>query len=272
MAFLTEPPPERGIATDVADGVKRIVAGNAASLTYHGTNTYLLDRPDGYIVIDPGPHDDAQIEALISATGGRVASILITHFHHDHVGNAAALKAATGATTYSYGPAPVVDFVPDVEVRDGQNILGLEVVHTPGHSPDHLCFALGDLLFTGDHVMGWASTIVSPPHGSMADFISSLMLLQARNETVYLPGHGPIVPNAKPYVADLLQYRLAREEAILALVRKGLSSDSDIARTFIKNHDPKIVDAVKRNVISHLEKLASDGLILRQGAGWAPHL
>ena len=172
MNHLTEPEPPRGAAIEVGPGIRRIVAGNPGPMTYHGTNTYLVEEADGLAVIDPGPADAAHLEAVLAAAEGRIARILLTHSHTDHIGNLAGLRRATGAPVVAFGPEAAPDLLPG----HGEPIGGLSVLHTPGHAPDHLCFARADgVLFTGDHVMGWSSTMVPPPpRGDMAAYLDSL--------------------------------------------------------------------------------------------------
>jgi glyoxylase-like metal-dependent hydrolase (beta-lactamase superfamily II) len=175
MAFLTEPDPERGVALPVVPGISRIVANNPSLMTYHGTNTYLIEADDAFVVLDPGPNDDGHLENILAATQGRVSAILLSHTHSDHLGTTAALKAHTGATTYAFQLSADPAFFPDVLLRDGDTVAGMTAIHTPGHASDHLCFARPDgIVFSADHVMSWSSSIVSPPGGDMAAYVASL--------------------------------------------------------------------------------------------------
>jgi glyoxylase-like metal-dependent hydrolase (beta-lactamase superfamily II) len=168
VAYLTEPQPRRGVCTEVHPGIRRIVARNPSVMTYHGTNTYVVDDLHGTTVIDPGPADDAHLRETLQCISGKLARILITHAHGDHIGNAAALRRATGAPVYSH-LASDESHSPDFRLADGDTVAGMVAVHTPGHAPDHLCYARGDgVLFSGDHVMSWSSTVVGPPQGDMA--------------------------------------------------------------------------------------------------------
>src|SRR3712207_5293845 len=208
MAFLTEPNPKRGAALPVVPGISRIVANNPSLMTYHGTNTYLIEAEDGFVVVDPGPDDDGHLKDILTATQGRISAILLSHTHSDHLGATAALKARTGAPTYASHLSADDAFSPDVLLRDGDTVVGMTTLHTPGHASDHLCFARSDgLVFSADHVMSWSSSIVSPPGGDMAAYIASLRLMLSRNDSLYLPGHGPPLPNPKPYVEELLNHR-----------------------------------------------------------------
>ena len=172
MAFLTEPEPERGAVLPVLPGISRIVAANSGPMTYYGTNTYLIETPDGLVVLDPGPDEPAHVEAILRATGGKVDLILLSHFHHDHVEATPALKSATGAPTAAFRDTAIEGFVPDTPIDDNATIAGMTAIHTPGHASDHLCFELAAkdgtaVLFSADHVMSWNSTVVSPPDGDM---------------------------------------------------------------------------------------------------------
>jgi glyoxylase-like metal-dependent hydrolase (beta-lactamase superfamily II) len=216
MAFLTEPPPERSVALPIVPGISRVVANNPSLMTYHGTNTYLIETGNGFVVLDPGPDDDGHLRDILTATQGKVSAILLSHTHSDHLGATAALKARTGATTYAFHLSADPAFSPDVLLRDGDIIAGMTTIHTPGHASDHLCFARPDgLVFSADHVMSWSSSIVSPPGGDMAAYVASLRLMLLRDDRLYLPGHGPPLPNPKPYVEELLNHRVKREQAIL---------------------------------------------------------
>jgi len=202
MRYLREPEPERGIRQAVLPGIDRIVAPNPSAHTYHGTNSFLIARPEGIVVLDPGPNDATHVAALLRETGGRVALILLTHTHPDHVGAVPALAAATGAPVAAYLPSALPGFNPDIALADGSEIAGMIAVHTPGHAADHLCFARPDgTLFSGDHVMAWSSSTVSPPGGDMAAYIASLDRLLARPDRLYVPAHGPLLPEPPGRIA-----------------------------------------------------------------------
>ncbi|MCO5091838.1 MBL fold metallo-hydrolase [Bosea sp. (in: a-proteobacteria)] len=253
----------------VLPGISRIVAGNAGLMTYHGTNTYLLDRDDGFIVLDPGPEDESHVDAIVKATGGRVSAIVLSHTHADHVGAVKALKERTGAPTFGFHISDKPIFSPDIPLRDGDSVLGMTAIHTPGHASDHLCFALGDgTVFTADHIMSWASSVVSPPSGDMAAYVANLYRMLARGDRLYLPGHGPPLADPKPYVEDLIAHRVNREKAILQTLREGPSSAwSLMDRLYSKTH-PWLRQAAERNVIAHLLKLRSEGLVRDDGDCW----
>ena len=265
--FLTEPPPPYGEAVPVAPGVRRVVAPNPGPMTCHGTNTYLIDGPDGTTVLDPGPQDAGHTEAVLRATGGRVALILLTHTHPDHLGGVSALRAATGAPVAAWH-APAMPIGPGVALQDGEVVAGMTALHTPGHAADHLCFVgSAGVLFSGDHVMSWSSTVVIPPDGTMADYMRSLDRLLARTDTLFLPGHGPPLPDPLPFVGSLRDHRLRREGEILAALDTGSTTTTAItARVY--DVAPSLRRAAERNVLAHLLKLEGEGQAARDGKSW----
>ncbi len=268
MPYLSEPEPLRRKSATVAPGIRRIVANNPGVMTYHGTNTYLIDDEHGTTVLDPGPLDEAHFHDVLEAVSGHVTRILLTHTHSDHVGNAAALRQATGAPIHSHALS-AEPHRPDVPLSAGDTVAGMLVVHTPGHAADHVCFARGDgLLFSGDHVMSWSSTVVGPPHGNMKDYLESLRALRQRSDRLYLPGHGPPLPDPHPYIDDLLRHRLDREAEIEATLRKQPMSPTDVARRLYAKLDPTLSRAAERNVLSHLDKLAAEGRVEQIGELW----
>ena len=273
--FLTEPEPARGVASPVAPGVRRVVAPNPGPMTYHGTNTYLLDRPEGVVVLDPGPDSAAHVRAVLDAAGGRVSAILLSHTHPDHLGAVAALRAATGAPLYAWHHPEEPDLAVDVALRDGDPAAGLVALHTPGHAADHLCFVSDDgVLFGADHVMTWSSSVVR----DMAAYFASLHRVLARDDRLLLPGHGPPMPGPRGHVQRLLEHRRAREDAIVALLRRegaGVSGDARggvtteaLTRTLYPDVDVRLMRAAERNVLAHLDKLAAEGRAVRDGEGW----
>ena len=256
MNFLTEPEPARDVPTPVAPGIRRIVANNPGAMTYWGTNTYLLD--DG-TVVDPGPDDSAHVAAILAA--GSVTRILVSHAHPDHVGALPALRAATGAPVFAWHD-PLVD---NDRVGDWQ------ALHTPGHAPDHLCFAgPGGVLFSADHVMAWSTSVVNPPAGAMAAYFASLRRLLARDDGLYLPGHGPPLATPRPFVEALLEHRLAREASILAALGPAPIGTRALTEQLYGFADPRLLRAAERNVIAHLDKLAAEGRAVRRDDGWRP--
>lgn len=273
----------------VAPNVRRVLARNAGPFTFTGTCTYIVG--DGELaIIDPGPEDPEHLKAVLDAVRGEtVAHILVTHSHVDHSPGAAAMKAATGARVFAQGPhrasRPVRpgeervmeagadwDFAPDVRMTDGETLAGkgyaLEAVFTPGHAANHHAFALKgtDILFSGDHVMGWSTSIVAPPDGSMADYVASLHKLKARPETRYFPGHGPAIADALPYVDRLIAHRLARESAILRRLESGAADVPALVRAIYLGLDPRLEKAAALTTFAHLEDLVTRGKIATDGA------
>ena len=273
MPFLTEPEPERGARLPVMLGISRIVANNPGPMTYFGTNTYLLDTADGVVVLDPGPEDHPEhVEAILRHTGGRIALILVSHTHHDHVGAVPALQAATGAPTAGYRSSAIAAFEPDIRLDHGATVAGMTALHTPGHASDHLCFALAadgqKVLFSADHVMSWSTSIVSPPGGDMRHYFASLNLLLDRDDDVYLPGHGPKLPEPRGLVRELLTHRMLREQAIAKKLSDGPSDTYTIMDALYSQLNPRLRQAAERNVLAHLLKMEGEGKAVRDGTLW----
>jgi len=275
MPFLTEPEPERGAVLPVLPGVSRIVAANPGPMTYYGTNTYLIDTADGIAVLDPGPENHPEhVQAILRATGGQVALILVSHTHHDHVGAVAELQAATGAPTVGFRESGLETFEADIKLADGDAIAGMVALHTPGHASDHLCYALpakdgSKVLFSADHVMSWSTSVVSPPGGNMADYFSSLRRLLERDDEVFLPGHGPQLPDPRGLVREMLHHRQVREQAIQAKLRAdGAANTYTLMDTIYSQVHPRLRRAAERNVLAHLMKLESEGKVVRDGELW----
>ena len=279
-----------GEPSPVSPGIVRIVANNPGAMTFNGTNTYLVGMTE-LAVIDPGPDDAAHRAAILKVAGGRpVTDIIVTHAHRDHVDGAAALKAATGARVSGFGREPDFEdvsysgqsgsefidyvFVPDLEIADGDRIEGkewrLEAIHTPGHAPDHLCFALlgRNILFSGDHVMAWNTTLVAPPEGSMADYIASLEILLGRAETLFLPGHGGRLTEPARTVKAYLLHRRWREEQVLAAIRDGTTTIQSIVPAVYPAMEPRLTSAAALSVLAHVEHLIGRGLVTCDGPPW----
>jgi glyoxylase-like metal-dependent hydrolase (beta-lactamase superfamily II) len=262
-----EPPPAgTGAATRLTARIRRLVATNAGPLTGRGTNTYLV-AGDALAVIDPGPADSAHLEATLAAIGAApVAAILVTHHHADHLGNAAALAAATGAPILR-GGLPDAAEANTRRLADGERIdLGgavLDAVATPGHTADHFCFALADeaVLFSGDHVMAWSTSVVIPPDGSMAAYRASLARIAARPERLYLPGHGETIGDGAARAGALLAHRQEREEAILRRLAAGDRHVGDIVRHVYAGIAPALEGAAAFSVLAHLIELTDRGAV-----------
>lgn len=276
-----------GEPAPVSPGIVRIVAENPSPLTFKGTNTYLVGMTE-LAVIDPGPESEAHLAAVLAAAAGRpIRQILVTHAHRDHADGAAALKAATGAAIYGFGRegfAPVgpetnpqgaefIDYVftPDVKLTHGDVVeekeWRLQALHTPGHAPDHLCFALlgRGVLFSGDHVMAWNTTLVAPPEGNMADYVDSLSLLLPRPESVYLPGHGGRLNDPQRTVRAYLLHRRWREEQVLDAIRGGVGTIQSIVPIIYPTIDRKLSSAAALSVQAHVEHLIARGLVTCDG-------
>lgn len=268
MSFILEPEPRYNVATEVAPGIRRIVARNPSPMSYHGTNTYLVTSDIGLLVIDPGPEgDDVQLTAILHEAGEPIAAIVLSHGHRDHAGAALALKRETNAPVAAFVPC-VADLVPDLALKDGDQFAGMEVLHLPGHSADHIGLACSDgLMFSGDHVMAWSSTVVGP-EGDMGGFCRSLERLLARDDQVYLPGHGPALPNPHPHIRRLLDRRVQREREICAALKDRIWTVPELASSLYGKDNPVLRRAAERNVAAHLRKLANEGLAINDGTSW----
>ncbi len=268
-----------GIGEKVSPLVRRVIARNPSPFTFHGTGTYIVGR-GSVAVIDPGPLDAEHLRALQRALEGETVShILITHTHRDHSPAAAPLKEATGAPTFAFGPhgtppgGPGVEeggdhlFDPDERLPDGAVVEGrgwtLEAIHTPGHTSNHMCFGLREekTLFTGDHVMGWSTTVVSPPDGDMTDYMASLKRLLDRDDQALIPTHGPPITDPQAHVAALLDHRVEREDQILAVLAAGIGHIPEMVAHIYADVPVGLHKAAGRSVHAHLVKLAREGRV-----------
>jgi glyoxylase-like metal-dependent hydrolase (beta-lactamase superfamily II) len=279
---MDQAPYER--AQEVAPGVRRLLAANPSPFTFEGTETYLVGARD-VAIVDPGPDLPAHVEAILAATrGARVSAILCTHTHRDHSPASRALAAATGAPIVGCAPLAIpddgpradaafdFDYAPDRVLADGESVEGegwtLSAVATPGHTSNHLCFALGDILFTGDHVMGWSTTVIAPPDGDMAAYMASLGKLLARADRIYFPAHGPAVEKPRAHVRALVTHRRMREQQILKRLDAGVGEIPAMVATMYRDIDPRLHPAAGRSVLAHLIDLEQRGIVRREGETW----
>jgi len=273
---------------EVMPGVRRVMANNPGPFTFKGTLSYIVGRGK-VAIVDPGPNDPAHIGVLLDAVRNEtVTHIFVTHTHRDHSPAVPAIKAATGATVYAEGVHRAArplhigehnpldssgdrDFRPDVMLKDGEVVSGdgwsIEAVATPGHTANHMAYAFKDknVLFAGDHVMAWATSIVAPPDGAMSDYMASLDKLAKRPEQIYFPGHGPAINDASRFVNYYILHRKAREASILHRLSKGASDIATIVRAIYIGIDPRLTGAAGLSVLAHMEDLVTRGLIETDG-------
>ena len=281
----TEFNPPTGIAQTIAPRVRRILAPNPSPMTYRGTNTYLVGQ-GGLAIIDPGPLDDAHLAAILKSVGdNRVSHILVTHSHLDHSPLARPLADATGAPILAFGPSNAgrssvmqslaldglagggegvdVEFTPDVALEDGETIDGdgweMGVIHTPGHMGNHIALSLDDSIFTGDLIMGWASSLVSPPDGDLDDFLASCHTLKARRPRVLYPAHGAPIDDPRSRIDWLIDHRNRRTQEIIATLQQGPQTATSLAQLIYHNAPPGLLHAATRNVFAHLISLHQAG-------------
>ena len=281
--------------------VRRVLAPNPSPYTYTGTQTWLIGAGDEIAVIDPGPvgsgksvgdpadiNGEGHVDAILRAAGkAKITAILCTHTHRDHSPAAAPLKAATGAQII--GCAPLVlrddgpradsafdpDYAPDHIMQDGETLSGegwtLQAVATPGHTSNHICYALleSKALFTGDHVMKWSTSVVSPPDGDMGAYMASLQKLYDRDDAVYYPAHGPAVTNPQQLVRGMIGHRRQRENQILKLLESAPRKIIDMVPVMYKGLDPRLHGAAARSVLAHLVDLEKQGRVCADGDIWA---
>jgi glyoxylase-like metal-dependent hydrolase (beta-lactamase superfamily II) len=275
-----------GVIQQLHPLVRRILASNPSPFTFTGTQTYVVGSGE-VAVIDPGPDLPGHVDALLAALAGeRISIILCTHTHRDHSPAARMLKARTGAAIIGCAPLTMddagprsdaafdADYLPDRILRDGEQVSGpgwtLEAVATPGHTSNHLCFALpqAEALFSGDHVMGWSTTVVSPPDGDMTAYLASLERLMEREDRIYYPAHGRPIDRPQRMVRGMLGHRRQREGQILRLLSKGTNDVPAMVATMYAGIDPRLHGAAGRSVLAHLLDLERRGLVEPAGAQW----
>ncbi len=287
MDFPARPWPT-GAAERLEPLVRRVLAANPSAFTFTGTQTYLVGAGDGIAVIDPGPDEADHLQALIAAIGtARVSAILCTHTHRDHSPAAAPLAAHTGAPIIGCaalvlddnGPRADASFdptyAPDRVLGDGERLSGpdwtLTAIATPGHTSNHLCYALepSGAIFTGDHIMGWSTTVVAPPDGDMAAYIASLQKLHDRDDRVYYPAHGPQVDNPRQFARGLIGHRRQRERQILTLLNEAPQTIVEMVPLMYKGVAQELWPAAGRSVLAHLIDCEKRGMVERQGEIWS---
>jgi len=267
--------------------VRRVLARNPSPFTFTGTQSYIVGGGGEVAVIDPGPDEPEHLAALIEAIGeAKVVAICCTHTHRDHSPAAAPLAARTGAPVIGCAPLTLEDdgpradaafdpsYRPDRVLADGESVTGegwtLTAVSTPGHTSNHLCFALPEsgILFTGDHVMGWSTSVVSPPDGDMAAYMASLQKLHDRDDRLYLPAHGPAVDKPRQLVRGMMGHRRSREKQILRQIEEGRTRIAQMVPVMYKGVDERLWPAAGRSVHAHLIDLAGRGLVAQRGEDW----
>ena len=271
-----------GILEHLQPGLARVLARNPSPFTYTGTHSFVIGEKE-LAVVDPGPDLPDHVDALVQAIADRpVVAILCTHTHRDHSPAARPLAERTGAPIIGCAPLAMAgagleagfdrDYRPDRVLGDGEALpvdgKAVVAVATPGHTSNHLCFAYDDALLTGDHVMGWSTTVVIPPDGDMADYMTSLETLRQRDDRVYYPAHGPAVTNPRQYVRHLIGHRLQREKQILRLLGEREREIPDIVANAYPGLDPRLTAAAGASVLAHLTDLERRGLVDREGELW----
>lgn len=273
IPFIYEFEFEYGVVQKLTPNIRRVIAKNPNAFTFRGTGTYIIGKGK-VAVVDPGPLLEDHINCLVQALQGEtVTHILITHTHNDHSPAAKPFKEITGARTYGFGPhgsgkadIPLEggadrDFIPDVEVSHGQILEGegwtIECVHTPGHTSNHICYQLVEekALFSGDHVMGWSTSVIGPPDGDMTDYMNSLELLLDRDDQIYWPTHGTSIDDPKPFVQSFIDHRLEREEQILDCLKRGITKIEDMVPVMYVGTDKQLYGAAARSVLAAIYRL-----------------
>ncbi len=286
MQFPERPWPT-GLAETPEPLVRRVLAGNPSAFSYTGTQSYIVGNGADVAVIDPGPDEAEHVDRLLAIVGeARIAAIVCTHTHRDHSPAAAPLARLSGAPVIGCAALAIDDdgprsdaafdttYAPDRVLADGEQLSGdgwtLTTVATPGHTSNHLCFALEEsgAMFTGDHVMGWSTTVVSPPDGDMSAYMESLQLLQSREDRVYYPAHGPAVEKPRQLVRGMIGHRRQRENQILKLIGEGTGVIEQMVPQMYKSVDQQLWPAAGRSVLAHLIDLEQRGKVTRWGDRW----
>jgi glyoxylase-like metal-dependent hydrolase (beta-lactamase superfamily II) len=276
---------EYGRVDQVSPLIRRVIANNPGPFTFTGTGTYIIGKGEGVAVIDPGPDDEAHLQAILDAVAGETVShILITHHHMDHSPLARPLAAKTGATIYGCAVKTAVvedavrteagadNFTPDISVCGGATIAGpgwtFEAIPTPGHTSNHICYALAEenACFTGDHIMGWSTTVVTPPDGNMGAYIASLDAIQARGFARLWPTHGPPITEVGPFIDAYRAHRMDRERQILEQLAAGQTRIVDMVPKMYVGVDARLYPAAGRSVLAHLIELVKAGRVVADGA------
>ena len=268
---------------EVLPGIRRIVAPNPSPYTLHGTGTYIIGSGE-IAVVDPGPNIPSHIEAIMNETKGeKITHILVTHTHADHSPAAKPLSNLTGAVVMGYGPhgekegeeGADLNFTPDYIIQDNEVIKGanweLECIHTPGHTSNHICYSVkgAKAVLTGDHIMGWSTTLVSPPDGNMKDYFSSLEKMLLRDEEYYIPAHGEIIKKPKRFVKALIGHRKMREKQIRKYLHtKNISYIPDLVSKMYPTLDKRLIKAAGRSVLAHLLHMKELGYVKSSDNGW----
>ncbi|MCE2564242.1 MBL fold metallo-hydrolase [Komagataeibacter sp. FNDCF1] len=268
---VSEPPPPHGVSLPQSATIRRVVANNPGPMTGNGTNSWLVEHDDGCVVIDPGSTDPAHLDALVAAAGGRrITHVILTHTHHDHLDGARPLAARLGVPVCGFHASAEPEFTPDIGLHDGDAIAGLRVLYTPGHASDHICLETADgVILTGDHVMGWSTTMIPPaPYGSVRQFLASMQRLRERHARLLLPAHGPAITRVDDCIDGLVAHRRAREDSILALMPAVPRTLDEIVDSIYHNLRPGLRRAARLNLHAHLEKLAEDEKVVAQGECW----
>ena len=290
IPFRREDSFEYGAIQEISPLIRRIVARNPNRFTFRGTGTFIVGRGE-VAVIDPGPELPEHIEAIQQSLKGEdLTHIVVTHTHRDHSPASRPLQVACGAPIYGFGRPELIDketqkvqveesvdtdFIPDVPVQDGGLINGndwtLECVHTPGHTSDHICYRLKEekVLFCGDHVMGWSTSVIAPPNGSMSAYMESLKKLLPFDDLIYYPTHGPNIPNPKVFVNTYIQHRLHRESQIIDCLKAGYENIGDMVPVIYRDIDSNLQAAAAQSMYAAILKLVDEG---RVGCSGVPAL